>query len=86
MAADAYLEYLTRFQQLVGAVAVGGYGSYRGRPVRKLAPHEFADKLDEYRKLDDHYQKSLERGDTINDAVVKLLRESRAQLLLEDTP
>lgn len=82
-ASDPYLEYLARFHEFVGAVAVGGYGSYKGQLIRKLAPHEFAAKHDEFAGLNAHYQKSLERGDTVNDTVSKLIREHRAELLLE---
>jgi hypothetical protein len=83
-ATDPYLDYLARWDQLVGvAVPVGQYGKWKGRMVRKLAPAEFVAKLDEYQQLGSHYQKSLERGDTLNDAVVKLLHERAGELLLD---
>ena len=56
MAADPYLDYLARFEQKVGAVAVGSFGKFHG---------------------------ILERGDTINDAVVRMWRERRAELLID---
>ena len=84
MAADAYQEYLQRFQANVGALAVGAYGKWKGKLVRKLAPNEFATKREELETLQSHYKKALERGDTINDAVLKLVRERQAELLLEE--
>jgi len=85
MAADPYLEYLTRWEQLLGAVPVGQYGKWKSTMVRKLAPDEFLQKLDEYQQLSTHYQKCLERGDTLNDTMVRVLRECATQLLLELT-
>lgn len=83
MSGDPYLEYLARFEQLVGALQVGGYGKWKGKLVRKLAPDEFATKHGEWSTLSEHYQKILERGDTLNDALTKLLREREIELLLE---
>jgi hypothetical protein len=84
MAANEYQAYLARFDQHVGALAVGAYGKWKGRLVRKLSAEEFATKHGEFTKLDRTYREILERGDTINDAVTRLLRERQAELLLED--
>jgi hypothetical protein len=83
MAADPYLDYLSRWEQHVGAVPVGQYGKWKGTMVRKLAPAEFLNKLDEYTQLSSHYQKVLERGDTLNDTMIRLVRERAIELLLE---
>jgi len=83
-AADPYLEYLSRFEQLIGAVAVGSYGKFRGKLIRKLAPDEFLNKYDEFTNLNNHYKKILDRGDTLNDALTKLLIERQTELLLSD--
>ena len=83
-AGNPYNEYLTRWEQLVGQVPVGSYGKWKGKMVKKLAPAEFLGKLDEYTQLHSHYQKVIERGDTINDTMVKLLRERATELLLEE--
>lgn len=83
MAADPYLEYLARFDSQVGAVAVGGYGKFHGKLVRKLSPQEFATRHSEFANLDKTYRGIIERGDTINDAVVRLWRERRAELLID---
>jgi hypothetical protein len=83
MAVDPYLEYLARFEQQVGALQVGAYGKWNGKLVRKLSPEEFAARNTEFTNLDRTYRGILERGDTINDAVVRLWRERRAELLID---
>jgi hypothetical protein len=84
MHTDAYSQYLARFEKQVGAIKVGAYGSWKGKLVRKLNPAEFAVKHDEFTKLHATYQQILERGDTLNDALIKVMRERQAELLLED--
>jgi hypothetical protein len=84
-AADPYLDYLARFEQQIGALSVGAYGKWKGKLVRKLAPDEFATKHGELTSLSTHYQKSLARGDTLNDALTKLLRERQVELLIDET-
>jgi len=83
MATDAYQAYLDRFQALVGSYPVGSYGKFKGRLVRKLPPDEFQKKHGEWATLSKTYKGILERGDTLNDAVTKLLREREAELLLD---
>ena len=83
MAADPYLEYVARFDQHVGALAVGAYGKFHGKLVRKLSAEEFAQRNSEFTTLDKTYRGILERGDTINDAVVRMWRERRAELLID---
>jgi hypothetical protein len=83
MRADPYLEYLARFEQRIGAVAVGGTAKFNGKLIRKLNPAEFANKHDEFVKLRAHYDGILQRGDTLNDALTKILRERAAELLIE---
>ena len=80
---EAYLAYLARFEQEVGALAVGAYGKWKGRLVRKLSAAEFDTRHTEFANLDRTYRGILERGDTINDAVVRLWRERRAELLID---
>jgi hypothetical protein len=84
MAGDPYQSYVARFDSEVGPIQVGAYGKWRGRLVRKLAADEFAVKHQEFAKLDSTYRGIVARGDTINDAVVKLWRERRAELLIDD--
>jgi hypothetical protein len=62
MSADAYQDYLQRFQQLIGPHPVGSFGKFKGRMVRKLAPDEFDKKHGEWVTLDRTYRGILERG------------------------
>jgi hypothetical protein len=82
MAGEAYLAYLARFEQEVGALSVGAYGKWNGKLVRKLSADEFATRNEEFGNLDRTYRGILERGDTINVAVVRLWRVRRAELLI----
>lgn len=82
-AADEYAEYLARFDKAAGdAVAVGAFAKYKGRLIKKMTAEEFAEKNREYLELAGHYLTSLDRGDTINDVVVRLVRERAAELVL----
>jgi hypothetical protein len=80
---DPYLDYLAKFEPQVGALAVGAYGKFHGKLVRKLSSDEFATRYSEFSTLDKTYRGILERGDTINDAVVRMWRERRAELLID---
>ena len=80
---DPYLDYLARFESQVGALAVGAYGKFQGKLVRKLSAEEFGARHTEFATLDKTYRGILERGDTINDAVVRMWRERRAELLID---
>ncbi len=86
MAGDSYETYRARFDTEVGPIAVGAYGKWKGRLVRKLAPDEYAKKLAEFDTLDRTYRGILERGDTINDAGARLWRERGAELLVDAEP
>ena len=78
-----YREYVARFDTAVGeTVAVGGFSKYKGKLIKKLTLPEFATKNREYLELATHYFKALDRGDTINDVIVKLVRERAAELVL----
>jgi hypothetical protein len=85
MSGDTYQDYLQRFQERVGALPVGSTGKYKGRLIRKLPPDEFNKKHGEWATLARTYKGILERGDTLNDAITKLLREREAELLLEES-
>lgn len=81
--AAEYARYLERFAaEIDPAVDVGGFGKYRGKLVAKLGPDEFARAYAEYHELAKHYFESLDRGDTINDVVVRTVRELAAKLVL----
>jgi hypothetical protein len=85
MAADLTAEYdayLARFDAQLGEVEVGSFAKFRGRLIRKLGHEEFATKWGDYHELAGHYFQSVDRGDTINDMVVRLLRDHAATLVL----
>lgn len=79
-----YAEYLNRAGQhaQMSAVPVGQYAKVKGRLVKKLSSSEFSERWVEYRDLLDAYNESMERGDTVNDAVVQILEERATELLL----
>jgi len=77
-----YAEYLERFAREVGDVQVGAFAKYAGRLIKKLSFEQFTPAYREYTELHARYQDSLDRGDTINDLVLKLLREQSASLVL----
>lgn len=77
-----YAEYLDRFAKALGDAAVGAFVKHQGHLIQKLDPEAFAARNREYLDLAGHYLAGLERGDTVNDLVVKLIRDHAAQLIL----
>jgi hypothetical protein len=88
MGADAgdfvseYREYLERFEATLGPGDFGQFFKYNGRLIKKLRYDEFEPKYSEWSQVAQAYQESLSRGDTINDIVVKILRERCDELVL----
>jgi len=78
-----YREYLTRFDRELGAVEVGAFAKFQGRLIKKMSRDEFEPAFLEYHDLAERYHDSLDRGDTINDVVVKMLRDHAAKLVLK---
>jgi len=77
-----YTEYLERLTQEVGNLELGEFANYAGRLIYKLSFEEFTQAYTEYTELLARYRESLERGDTVDDLVLKLLREQFANLVL----
>jgi hypothetical protein len=77
-----YTEYLDRFTREVGDVKFGEFAQYAGRAVRMLSFEEFTETYTEYNELLTRYRDSLERGDTVDDLMLKLMREQSANLVL----
>jgi hypothetical protein len=77
-----YAEYLERFASTVGDAAFGAFVKHQGHLIHKLGPSEFAVRYREYLDLAGHYLAGIERGDTVNDLVVKIIRDHAAQLVL----
>jgi hypothetical protein len=78
-----YAAYLGRFEEMLGPCEFGAYAKFQGRLVKKLRYDEFEQRWRDHQKALSAYAGIVERGDTINDAVVKLLRERSDELLLE---
>ncbi|MBX3156966.1 MAG: hypothetical protein KF773_13410 [Deltaproteobacteria bacterium] len=81
-----YRAYLDRFARELGEVQVGGFAKFDGQLIKKLTFEELAAAYAEYRELVDHYTSSLERGDTINNIVLRLVREKAAHLVMKPPP
>jgi hypothetical protein len=82
-AVDEYRRYLERFEARVGTSDFGAYAKVNGRLIKKLTYDEFETRLGEFREVDKAYAEILANGDTINDVLVKVLRERSDELLLE---
>ena len=78
-----YHEYLGRFTGELGDVKPGAFAKFGGRLVKKMSFEEFTPAYIEYTEICDRYTESVERGDTINDVVLRLLREQAASLILK---
>lgn len=80
---EEYRAYLQRFEEKFGPVDFGGYAKHHGRLIKKLRYDEFEMKFREFQEVDKAYGEIIARGDTINDVVVKILRERCDELVLE---
>ncbi|MBT8492367.1 MAG: hypothetical protein KJO07_04850 [Deltaproteobacteria bacterium] len=78
----AYSEYLERFTETAGDHDFGAFVKHEGRLVKKLQLDEFDSLYTEYYDLAKRYFESLDRGDTINDIVVRMLRQKATELFL----
>ena len=80
---EEYRRYLERFDQRLGPCEFGAFVKHQGRLIKKLRYDEFEAKWREFEEVDHAYAQILERGDTINDVLVKILRERCDELVLE---
>ena len=80
---ERYHEYLDRFMTEIGDVKVGAFAKFDGKLIKKLSFEEFTPAYVEYTEMASRYFESLERGDTINDVVLKILREKAAGLVMK---
>lgn len=78
-----YSEYLARFEAAHSGTGVGAFVKHRGRLVKKLAYDEFEPMFREFQDVERTYSDSVNRGDTINDVVVKVLRERAIELFMD---
>jgi hypothetical protein len=77
-----YHEYLERCAHELGDVKVGAFAKYRGKLIKKMSFEEFTPAYIEYTEMLQRYHESVERGDTVNDLVLRLLRDHAASLVL----
>jgi hypothetical protein len=78
-----YQGYLSRFAAAIEEeIEVGGFAKYKGKLIKKLDFDEFSSMYDEYHQMAAHYFESLDRGDTINDLVVRAIRDKAANLVI----
>jgi hypothetical protein len=80
--ADRYHDYLERWKREAGDVPVGTFVKFSGKLIKKLSFEEFTPILVEYAEMATRYQESIDAGDTINDVVLKVIRDQAAQLML----
>ena len=77
-----YRGYLERFDALAdGPTDFGAFLKHNGRLVKKLRYDEFEPLFKEYEEVAKAYFDSIDRGDTINDIVVKILRDRATELI-----
>ena len=77
-----YAEYVERLTRAVGDIGVGDFATHAGRLIHKMSLDEFTEAFTEYNDLLARHRESLARGDTVDDLVLKLLREHAANLLM----
>jgi hypothetical protein len=77
-----YAEYLARLTQEVGNIGVGEFANYGGRLIHRMPFDEFTAAYSEYTDLLTRYHQSLARGDTVDDLMLKLLREQAVNLAM----
>jgi hypothetical protein len=80
---EEYRLYLERFDEKLGACEFGAYAKYQNRLIKKLRYDEFENKWLEFGEAEKAYMEILDRGDTINDILVKVLRERADELVLD---
>jgi hypothetical protein len=80
---DEYQAYLARFEAAVGPCEPGSYAKFRGRLIKKLKPDEFPAHWKEYQAAMETYAAIMERGDTINDVVARVLKERCDELVID---
>jgi hypothetical protein len=78
-----YHEYLDRFMTEIGDVKPGAFAKFNGKLIKKLSFEEFTPAYLEYTEMAQHYVESIERGDTINDVVLRILRDKAAGLVMK---
>ena len=79
--ADEYGDYVSRFEDLLGRASPGDYRKHEGRLIKRLSAAEFAEAMAQLTDANDTYAAIMERGDTVSDALIRLIRERAAELV-----
>ena len=80
-----YDEYLVRFSSLVGEIAEGQYGRYKGRLVLKMTRAQFEERYTRYLSLGVKYATMLSDNTTIEDTLTVDLKAAEVELLVQDS-
>lgn len=80
-AAEEYQAYLVRWEKDLGPSDAGTFAKFAGRLIKKMTEEEFLPVHQEYETLAKTFRDSVARGDTVNDVVVRLLRDRAATLV-----
>jgi len=80
---EDFRAYLARFEGAAGEHDFGDFVKFHGRLVKKLTYDEFCPRWEEFVKMKSAYDETFTRGDTINDAMVRVLKERAAELMLD---
>jgi hypothetical protein len=78
---NEYREYLERFDAAAPGTEFGAFYKHKGRLIKKLTYEEFVGAYNEYSQIARAYIDSMDRGDTINDVIVRLVRDKANELL-----
>lgn len=80
-----YDAYLARFSSLVGEIAEGQYGRYKGRLVPKMSRAQFEERYTRYLALGVKYATMLSNNTTIEDTLTVDLKAAEVELLVQDS-
>ena len=80
---EDFRAYLGRFEGAAGEHEFGDFVKHNGRLVKKLNFDEFVTRWDEFHALKTKYEEIFQRGDTLNDAMIRVLRERAAELMID---
>jgi len=78
-----YGEYLQRADLELGRIGVGQYSKFQGQLIKKLSYDEFEQRWERFLDVKRAYDEIMQQGDTVNDAIVHLLNEHAAELLIK---
>jgi hypothetical protein len=80
---EAFRQYLARFESEVGPKDFGQFGTWERRLLKKLRYDEFVVKWKQFKEMEKILEGIMERGDTINDAILLAHREVAAELIIK---